>query len=497
MNILKNFLSKIENKKLKIVIVGDSLIDEYYAVRVNRISPEFPIPVLLSENDKPISVVPGGAANVCHQMKHWNVEAHLLSVLTSQGSQILEDHGVNIHWSVFMRGEWQMPRKKRFYDGDFPLDRWDVEAKNVNSTKTAEWENARNLLFSQFQKMTEKVNPDMVVLSDYGKGIFLKGDNGLSIKIIKHCNDNKIPVIVDPKTVSNELWSGCDIIKPNAEWARAFCDKYADEMSGNTDWKDEMKFIATSLKAKEVVLTDSGNGVGVYENDEGKSQFFKSPDLSQRRPIIRSVIGAGDCFCAFFTMAKSLGFSLKESVGIAFKGASAYIEDKHNSPVTPYMFHKWFDPIGAKKVSPEQLEKIKEQLPNQKWVWTNGCFDLIHTGHLKTFEEAKRLGDKLVIGLNTDESVQSLKGEKRPILPFSERESLLAHLQYVDFVVPIKEKTPASIIEKITPNVIVKGGDYQVKDIAGHEVVGEENVHIIPLIEGISTSKIIERIKDA
>jgi D-beta-D-heptose 7-phosphate kinase/D-beta-D-heptose 1-phosphate adenosyltransferase len=129
------------------------------------------------------------------------------------------------------------------------------------------------------------------------------------------------------------------------------------------------------------------------------------------------------------------------------------------------------------------------------WVWTNGCFDIVHTGHLRTLEAAKQLGNKVIVGLNTDESVKRLKGTNRPINNYDTRAEHLAHCQYVDFIVPIEDDTPQTIIESLKPNKIVKGGDYQVADIAGANVVGYENVHIIPLITGLSTTKIIERIK--
>src|SRR6185312_8197420 len=128
-------------------------------------------------------------------------------------------------------------------------------------------------------------------------------------------------------------------------------------------------------------------------------------------------------------------------------------------------------PIGAKKVTVDELVFIKSQSPNLTWVWGNGCWDLIHAGHLKTFEEARKWGDKVVIGINTDESVKMLKGDTRPILPYNHRAELIANLQYVDFVVPIEEKTPQNIIEKIKPHHIVKGQDYKIEDIAGWEVV--------------------------
>jgi len=469
------------------------MIDEYYAVRVNRVSPEFPIPVLLSEDDKPISTVPGGAANVCYQMKYWNADVHLLSVLTDTGSPTITSHNFNCDYSVTLKDGWKMPRKKRFYDGDFPLDRWDVEAKGSFRTNTPEWSEVRRKLLNNFTQMVKNVKPDIVILSDYGKGVFVSGSENISRMLIEFCARKDIPVIVDPKSISTELWSGCTVIKPNADWAKAFCNKYAEHLDTLEDY---MEYISQALFAQEVVLTRSGDGVGIHDRYKEETDFYPSAFLSKKRPIIRSVIGAGDCFCAFFAMAKALGIPLKGAVSVAFNGSSAYIEDKHNSPVTPYRFQKWFDPIGAKRVSLEKLLAIKKQTPNQTWVWTNGCFDIMHAGHLKTFEEAKKLGDKLIVGINTDESVKMLKGDNRPILPYNQREALISSLEHVDFVVPISDKKPGGIIRQLMPNMIVKGGDYKVEEIDGWEVVGKDNVYTVSLLPGVSTSKIIERIKN-
>lgn len=492
MDVLSQFLKRAETRRLKVLVVGDSMIDEYYAVRVNRISPEFPIPVLHSEDDEPVSRVPGGAANVGYQLKHWNADVQLLTVGDNTAWGVFMDQDIKLDYIVPVQG-WRTPRKKRFYDGDFPLDRWDVEQK-VQKTDTAEWKAARSKLLQNFGRAVKEFAPDVVIVSDYGKGIFVGGGENISQPILQLCNKYGINTIVDPKTVNKNFWAGCSVIKPNADWARSFYDKYNTIDKKSHQWSEESEFIQRELGTDAVVLTDSGNGVCVYT--QGESCFYPSPILSKKRPVIRSVIGAGDCFCAFFAMSYALGIHLEGSVQVAFNGASAYIEDKHNSPVTPYQFWKWHNPVEAKKVTVEKLIEIRDSLPKQTWVWTNGCFDIMHPGHLKTFVEAKKLGDKVVVGLNTDDSVKMLKGDSRPILSYEEREEQLAHLQYVDFVVPISEKTPESIIRKFQPDKIVKGGDYNKQDIAGIEVVGEDNIHLVPLLPGVSTSKIIEKVKN-
>jgi D-beta-D-heptose 7-phosphate kinase/D-beta-D-heptose 1-phosphate adenosyltransferase len=493
MDVLSQFLNLANSRRLKIIVVGDSMVDEYYAVRVSRVSPEFPIPVLHSETDEAISTVPGGAANVCSQLKHWNTEVNIVTAWDDTSYSMLGENKIACNYVVSVQ-DWKVPRKKRFYDGDFPLDRWDVEMK-VQKTNTFAWSAARSSLLQNFGRALKEVKPDIVILSDYGKGIFVAGAENISQPIIQLCNKYNVPTIVDPKTINCDFWRGCTVIKPNADWAKGFYEKYnREECKKSHHWNEESAFIKDQLNCDSVVLTDSGNGVCVYHEEE--SCFYPSPVLSKKRPVIRSVIGAGDCFCAFFAMSYALGVHLEGSVQVAFNGASAYIEDKHNNPVTPYQFWKWHNPIEAKKVTIDELIKIKKNTPNQTWVWTNGCFDIIHPGHLKTFTEAKKLGDKLVVGLNTDESVRMLKGETRPILSFEDRQEQLAHFQYVDFIVPISEKTPSSIIEAFKPDKIVKGGDYDKKDIAGIEVVGEDNIHLIPLMPGVSTSRIIEKVKN-
>lgn len=490
MEVLNKFLEKNRDKRIKIAVIGDALLDEYYAVKVNRISPEFPIEVMLSETDEPLSVVPGGAANVCYQMKYWNVDAYLLSVVDRESGESLSGKGFNTQYCVDLDG-WKTPRKKRFYDGDFPIGRWDVESKKCVFPEG--WSSARECLISNIKVMIDEVKPDFIIISDYGKGIFNSYEE--SQEIINYCGTKGISTIVDPKNLDYRFWEGCAVLKPNAEWVKAFCDKYnfVPKKTG-VKWDEELKFVYEKIKPVSIVLTDSGTGMAHYSPMVYENVVFKSScELSSRRPVIRSVIGAGDCFCAFLAMnlAHNSG-TLDEMIKIAFNGSSAYIEDKHNSPVTPYVLTKWFDPIQAKKVSLEELLEIKKQLGNKTWVFCNGCYDTVpHSGHLKTFTEARKIGDIVVVGLNTDESIKNLKGESRPIFSYETRTNFLANLQNVDFIVPIIESTPRTIIESLKPNRLVKGMDYKVRDIAGWDIVGEENVHLVPLIDNISTTNIL------
>jgi D-beta-D-heptose 7-phosphate kinase/D-beta-D-heptose 1-phosphate adenosyltransferase len=198
--------------------------------------------------------------------------------------------------------------------------------------------------------------------------------------------------------------------------------------------------------------------------------------------------------CAFLAMALAHQMELRDAVEVGWNASSLYIESKHNKPIMPHEFANWNDPIKSKIVSVEDMKTIMGYCKCQ-WTWTNGCHDFaIHGGHLKVLEYAKRLGDKVIVGLNTDNSVKKLKGDNRPYLTYKQRAENLAHLQYVDFIVPIEEETPLSIIKQLPINYIVKGGDYTVEQIAGSDIVGYENVHLVPLIDGISTTKLMKEL---
>jgi D-beta-D-heptose 7-phosphate kinase/D-beta-D-heptose 1-phosphate adenosyltransferase len=215
-------------------------------------------------------------------------------------------------------------------------------------------------------------------------------------------------------------------------------------------------------------------------------------DLFEVRPQIKldpaeSVIGAGDCFVGFIAMALARGFSLFEAAQIGFVAGTAYVHKKHNSPLSPAELLNY---VGIKEVkNPEILNNR-----NFKLVWNNGCYDLMHGGHLEALNFAKKQGDMLVVGLNSDESVRKLKGDSRPIMPYEQRLKMLEALEAVDFVVKIEDETPAELIETIKPDVIVKSADYKNKLVVGSDIV--KDIRFAPFVNGISTTGIIEKIKN-
>lgn len=460
-NILQ-FLERDKNgPRLKIAVLGDSMIDEYYDVQVKRISPEYPIPILQSENDEP-QIVPGGAANVVCQFSNFNVDASLVSLIDAEATKLFAKSGMQIN-SACQIIENKIPRKKRFFSDNFQLSRIDFEKPNYGLSDN-NLHNAVNYLMRHFSQQHYQV----VVFSDYGKGIFNYFDNSIL---------TKFPItIVDPKSGDITKWKGCTVFKPNREEALRLSGKKTVHEAG---------IYLSEFLGSSVVITEAAKGVSVFENG----------NVHEIRPhvgpaIAESVIGAGDCFVAFLSMFLARGFTLVESAEMAFRAGTLYVLNKRNKPITKNDLLFSIDHVGSKIISFDDCGFLQDR--KFKLVFTNGCFDILHRGHIESLKFAKSQGDQLAVGVNSDSSVGKLK-EGRPINSIKDRVSLLAACEYVDYVVVFDDENPLKLIQKIRPDVVVKGSDYKEEDIVGYGIVPE--IKRCPLVEGISTTKIIEKIK--
>ena len=453
MNIIKKFLEKNANSKICINVIGDPIIDEYYDVSVNRISPEFPIPVYKSVNENSVSgIVPGGAANVAFQFKHFNVNLELICLLSSLSQIIYDSRGIKTNYSKIV-GNMSIPTKKRIYSQNIPLCRWDLERENFG--------------LDDIKKHLLDLNipdSDINIFSDYNKGMF---SYPWFRKFFKNSKS-----IVDPKNNNIDLWQDCTIFKPNSIEAKQFSDR--------KNWHDQIDYFMNSLRCDSVVITQGGQGVVAKELDyfEYKSKnSFSDP---------RSVIGAGDCFCSFLAMAVARGFNLQEACEIAFEAGAIYVKRDLNKPVSPAEL--WLA-TGSKIVTcPEILANR-----NFKLSFTNGCFDLLHGGHLSSLKYASQQGEKLCVAINSDESVKKIKGENRPIMQLHDRLSILENLEFVDYIIVFDDETPIEIIKSIEPDVIVKGAEYENKAVIGREFCKE--VRFAPTYGNMSTTNIIAKIK--
>lgn len=447
---IQKFLKKNRETKKKIALIGDAMVDEYHAVSVNRISPEFPMPIMWSPKNSPIRR-PGGVANVACQFRHFNVDAKLFTFSDPLLDQVLEEHslsndGLNIDGLV--------PVKSRFLDGEVQVVRWDCEDSNYGMPYKDICDLQRELK-TIIRRSTK--DTDVVILSDYNKGFFDEGDwTGLF--------QNSF-TIVDPKDNPLERWMCCDVFKPNYNEAVSLT-------GGITDWKDQVRYFESVMHCNSVVITFGDKGV------KGKwdGSFFEYYPCDSVKAA--SVVGAGDCFCAGLAMAVSHGFSGLDAVEIAYKMGAKYVQRGLNRPIVPAEL------VCDKIVEPEDLANRDFKLS-----FTNGCFDILHEGHLETLKFSKSKGDKLVVALNSDESVRRLKGESRPIKDLRQRMKLMAAFEFVDFVISFDEDTPQEVMEKIKPDVLVKGSQYELKNIIGADDVPE--VYRAPMVEGLSTTLLI------
>ena len=431
------------NKKITISVVGDTIIDEYYKVNVNRISPEFPIPVMKSSDKNPYKTVCGGAANVANQFKHFPVDTRLVSFLNFYAKEICDLEKINTDHSVHC-DLCSVPIKKRFYHDDHPIMRWDIETQNYG--------------VDNIEKSLKNLEPppsNVVIYSDYDKGLFNKkfkmNNNGLSL--------------VDPK-IDMTRWKDCGVFKPNYH--------EAVNMTGETDPQKQIEKIIKKIKCKAVVITKSGEGVFGFSQKEGHVSV--KPKNKVLKP--ESVIGAGDCFMSFLAMSLGCGFSLQKSLEWAFDAGTLYVSNKYNQPLCMADF-----------LRKDKYIKNWEYLANRNFnlVVTGGCFDVVHLGHMHSLKEAKKHGDRLCVTLNSDESIRRLKGPKRPIMPLKSRIEVLKGMEAVDYIVVFEDNTPENVLKVIKPDVYVKGTDYKNKELHGSQYA--KRVVLVDLVEGFSTTK--------
>ena len=445
-------------KQKKVTVVGDSMLDEYYQVTSNRISPEFPIPVLKSKCEKPSKTIAGGASNVIRQLQYVNVQSKLVSIIDSYGYEILSKN-INTDYSVNC-WDAKMPVKKRFYHEDFPLVRWDCETENYNLNEE---------MYAQTINELQIPESDIIVFSDYDKGIF---------KTPWYKNHLKKNItIVDPKNGPANKWKNCTIFKPNSNEAK--------NISGKNNPKDQIDYFLKETNCKAVIITESGNKIyGAVGSTDNYFEVIPEP----KKIDVRSVIGAGDCFTAFLALAYAHEFSLEDCAKIAFNAGLSYVKNIHNEPLTLLELLDNSEDFNKFIETSEILSQRKNKL-----VFTNGCFDILHEGHIQTLKFAKSHGEKLVVAINSDESIKRLKGKNRPINNLNKRISMLSQLNFVDYIVAFDEDTPLEVIKKIKPCVIAKGGDYKKSDIVGSDIVAE--TIISNYIKNESTTNIIKKLQ--
>lgn len=467
---------QLDFSKANVLVVGDIILDKYYYGKVNRISPEAPIPVVKVTGSK---FSPGGAANVAKNITHLKAKAYLVSTIGNDENKdilttLLDESQVN---SFLIETVQPTITKIRVIGEHQQIVRLDFE--EIQEVETIIVEKIKR----NIDHIIDQINA--IVISDYDKGLCTFE---LCQYIIELANRKGIPVIVDPKAKNWDKYQGATVITPNL--------KEFGEVVGK-DLKNEDQVIASNgsmvlskNKISNLLVTRSEKGMTLITQD----QIIHLPTEAKE---VYDISGAGDTVEATLAVCLACGKPLEEAIEIANKAAGIVVSKFGTAPIEHQELIDAFNMNYNKKiVSLEFLTRIVDDLKHKgkKIVFTNGCFDIMHRGHATYLKEAKKLGDILIVGLNSDSSVKLLKGPDRPLNQENDRAYLLSCLEAVDYIVIFNEETPYNLIKTIKPDLLVKGGDYQISAVVGREFAGE--TIILPFVEGYSTTQLIHKVKD-
>lgn len=461
----------------RVLVVGDVMLDRYWVGGASRISPEAPVPVVhIDEREER----PGGAANVALNIATLGGKVSLLAYIGEDEAggaltHSLQQHGVSTQLI-------QLPHvptitKLRVLSRNQQLIRLDFEEGFAGQDHAK--------LLAQFEE--QLTQHDVVVLSDYRKGTL-----ELSKQLIQLAKQAGKAVVVDPKHTDFSVYQGATVITPNkAEFAQA-----AGEWSSEEELIGNGRQLMQQCELDNLLITRSEQGMTLL------SGHAEPQNLPTRAREVFDVTGAGDTVVAVLAAAMATGLAPTQAMVLANLAAGIVVAKVGTATVTVAELTKAMQAHKAQVkgvVSEEQLLAAVQEakLHGEKIVMTNGCFDLLHAGHVSYLEEARKLGDRLIVAVNTDDSVRRLKGETRPINTVANRMTVLAALASVDWVLPFSEDTPERLICAAKPDLLVKGGDNDPKNIPGNHCVWENggDVVVLSFKDGISTTSTIARIQ--
>jgi D-beta-D-heptose 7-phosphate kinase / D-beta-D-heptose 1-phosphate adenosyltransferase len=463
--------------KARIAVVGDVMLDRYFQGDSSRISPEAPVPVV---HVKKTTHRAGGAGNVALNISNVGGKVKLFSLIGSDDyaailSTILTDNNVQCCFQSVPN----VPtiNKLRVISRNQQLIRLDFEESFYDADTDELLENYKNQL----------QHTNLVIISDYGKGI-----NRNSLAFIAAAKAKNIPILVDPKSKDFSIYRGATVITPNLGEFEAVVGQCANEKVIGTKALE----LIDAYDFEAVLITRGAQGMTLVQ--KGKEPLHVS--VSSRE--VYDVTGAGDTVIAIFGAMLASGADMTSSVKVANIAAGLVIQKLGTSQVTDAELRRAIkhQQDGLLGVASEErlLQEIADaRAHGETIVITNGCFDILHSGHVYYLEKAKSLGDRLIVAVNSDDSVKRLKGDARPINSLAARMEVLAGLRSVDWVVAFDEDTPERLINAVHPDVLVKGGDYKVDEIAGAKFVMDHGgkVEIIPFLEGFSSSNVIGKLK--
>lgn len=477
---LNEIIKKLEKKK--ILVIGDIMLDNYYFGKSTRISPEAPVPILLEKNNMKVL---GGAANVALNLVSANQEVSLLSIIGNDDAgkdllSILKEKNINCNLIVKDNDRCTTVKTRFIGQNNLQMFRFDQEKTTSLSLEVS------SKLIEEYTKEIKKF--ELVVISDYNKGL-LNIEN--TQKFIDIANKNNVKVLIDIKEPKYEKYKNAYIIKPNL-------NELADITKLKVETEEEIIIAARELQKNTncnyVLVTKGKDGMTLVSKDD-----YKNIECASRE--VYDVTGAGDTVISYLAVGVANNIDLYDAVNISNYAAGVKVSKMGTYAVKPediidYIIDSNNVLDEEKIVTIDKLEEILKTKKDKKIVFTNGCFDIFHVGHLRYLKESSKYGDILIIGVNSDSSVKRLKGENRPIVSEDERAELLSSLSFVSYVVLFDEDTPYEVIKRIKPDIITKGGDYDPNTVVGKDIVEEKGgkVIICPLTKEKSTTNIIEKI---
>jgi D-beta-D-heptose 7-phosphate kinase/D-beta-D-heptose 1-phosphate adenosyltransferase len=466
-------------KSPKLLVIGDLMIDHYLWGSCERISPEAPVQVVNVDSE---STVLGGAGNVINNLKALGVQVDVISVvgrceISDELKELLGDIEVDTKYLITQKDRIAS-KKSRIIASQQQVVRYDRESTDEINTES------QSVVLDTFKKII--VSYDGVLLSDYGKGVLT---NELTQALINVANENGKQVLVDPKGSDYLKYRGAYLLTPNKKEASEATQITIKDDASLTQAITQLK-LECDLSVSLITLSEQG--VAIYDDT-----LRIHPTVARE---VFDVTGAGDTVLASLGFALACEYDIDDAVEFANLAAGVVVGKIGSATATLNEIIEYESSLN-KSTSDEHIKTLSEitilseelQTRDKNIVFTNGCFDLLHSGHVRYLETAKSFGDILIIGLNSDRSVTALKGEDRPINAQMDRAYILAALEVVDYVVIFDEDTPYDLIKAVKPHTLVKGGDYEGKEVVGQDIAGD--LKIVQFVDGKSTTRTIEKIQ--
>jgi D-beta-D-heptose 7-phosphate kinase/D-beta-D-heptose 1-phosphate adenosyltransferase len=469
----------LQGKSPRLLVIGDLMIDHYLWGSCERISPEAPVQVV---NVKSESAVLGGAGNVINNLNALGAQVDVISVIggceiSDELKVLLTDIKVNTQYLITQKDRITS-KKSRIIASQQQVVRYDRESTDEISSES------QKEILTTFRSII--ADYDAVLLSDYGKGVLTKE---LTNSLIDIANEKSKKVLVDPKGLDYSKYKGAYLLTPNKKEASEATQVNIKDDASLTQAITQLK---TECNLDVSLITLSEQGVAIYDN-----KLRIHPTVARE---VFDVTGAGDTVLASLGFALACEYEIDDAVKFSNLAAGVVVGKIGSATATLNEIIEYESSLN-KSTSDEHIKTLSEiatlseelKARGKKIIFTNGCFDILHAGHVRYLETAKSYGDILILGLNSDRSVTALKGENRPINIQLDRAYILAALEAVDYVVVFDEDTPYDLIKAVKPNILVKGGDYKGKEVIGQDIADE--LKLVQFVDGKSTTRTIEKIQ--